>query len=501
MPPKLSPIWEYFEEDKSDDTKVLCKVGGCKVKVSRGKTGTSKAKLSNAPMMQHLKLHHPKQNLELMKKKDAKNKAVAEKRKADDDDDEIETGPAKLWNLRTNAQRQEFLHQAKVSDWCMAGSTSQESTYDIHDLRARERHKGVLMMVILDLQPWSIVNDPGFLYYSNTLDPHYKVASDKFYRGLLSKTYEKGVKKLEVKIERDNPETVCCQLDGWSAYRHGYIGLLVNYITTGWKRVSLCLACGPYDGHHTGENLGGWLEDKLEKWKVLDKTTVTVSDTASNMLKMMQFLPEHMTHNGCLNHVLQLTINDEVLEKPEVKNMILSVRAFTNYAATSILLSAALRKKQEALGWEEKDHRALVQDVKTRWNSSFDMLERFLYLQEPIKKVLEDEEWKDKITVKTGSNAGKSVKFTNSDWKLMEKAVKVLGTFKEATLKLSSASACISQSIPTITSILHTLKPSNLITDHGVKDLKRRLRENLNRRLDYIEESDIHSIATLLDPR
>ena len=73
MPPKLSPIWEYFEEDKSDDTKVLCKVGGCKVKVSRGKTGTSKAKLSNAPMMQHLKLHHPKQNLELMKKKDAKN--------------------------------------------------------------------------------------------------------------------------------------------------------------------------------------------------------------------------------------------------------------------------------------------------------------------------------------------------------------------------------------------------------------------------------------------
>jgi hypothetical protein len=81
---------------------------------------------------------------------------------------------------------------------------------------------------------------------------------------------------------------------------------------------------------------------------------------------------------------------------------------------------------------------------------------------------------------------------SDSDWKLMEKTVKVLGTFKEATLKLSSAS---------ITSILHTLKPSNLITDHGVKDLKRRLRENLNRRLAYIEESEIHSIATLLDPR
>ena len=49
------------------------------------------------------------------------------------------------------------------------------------------------------------------------------------------------------------------------------------------------------------------------------------------------------------------------------------------------------------------------------------MLERFLYLQEPIKKVLEDEEWKDKITVKTGSNAGKSVKLQTVTGKLWKR--------------------------------------------------------------------------------
>ena len=239
----------------------------------------------------------------------------------------------------------------------------------------------------------------------------------------------------------------------------------------------------------------------METWKVLDRTTVTVSDTAANMIRMMQFMPDHIDHNNCLNHVLQLTINDEVLEKPEVKNLILNVRAFTNYAASSILLSSAVRTKQESLGWEEKDIRALVQDVKTRWNSTFDMLERFHLLQEPIKKVIEDEEWKEKISVKTVTGGGKYVKFTSNDFKLMEKIVKVLGPFKEATVKLSSASACISQAIPTITSILHTLKPNVLNSDQGVKDLKRRLRENLVKRVGYMEESKIHSIATLLDPR
>ena len=94
-------------------------------------------------------------------------------------------------------------------------------------------------------------------------------------------------------------------------------------------------------------------------------------------------------------------------------------------------------------------------------------------LQEPIKKVLGDDEWQEKISVTTVTGGGKYVKFTSNDFKLMEKIVKVFGPFKEATVKLSSASACISQAIPTITSMLHTLKPTVLNSDQGVNDLKR----------------------------
>ena len=99
------------------------------------------------------------------------------------------------------------------------------------------------MMVINDLNPFSIVNDPGFLHYSYTMDPCYKVCSDTFYRGLLEKIYKHGVKGLEKKLEMDKPRHFSCQLDGWSTYRHGYCGLIVNYITAGWRRVNLCLAC------------------------------------------------------------------------------------------------------------------------------------------------------------------------------------------------------------------------------------------------------------------
>jgi hypothetical protein len=445
-------------------------------------------------MISHLKAKHPKQNTDFLKKKEEKDWTAREKRKEMEDDEEMESGSLPVWNLRTSKQRREFLVQSKVSSYVVGNSSNGGSTYDIHDARAKEKHRGILMMVVLDLQPWSIVNDPGFLYFSSQMDPNYKVASDKFYRGLLDKAYKKGVQKVEDKLERDKPDFLSCQMDGWSAYRHGYIGLLVNYITPAWKRVSLCLSCGPYDGHHTGENLGNWLEEKLEKWTVLNRTTVTVSDRAANMIRMMRFLPSLISQNDCLNHVLQLTINDEVLEKPEIKNIIFGVRAFNNYAAISILLSNALRSKQEELGTAENDTKALVQDVKTRWNSTFDMLERFVVLQDAIKKILEDEEWKDKIIVKSGTGGGKPVKFSSNDWKVMERTVKVLGPFKEATVKLSAAAACISRAIPTVTSLLHTLKPGNNNTDMGVRDLKRRLMENLISRCDY------GVIFTLLPP-
>ena len=83
------------------------------------------------------------------------------------------------------------------------------------------------------------MNNPGFLHYSYQLDPHFKLASDTFYRNLLDKAFKKSVKKVEEKLEAELPQFVSSPLAGWFAYRHGYVGLLIKYITPRWKCVSL----------------------------------------------------------------------------------------------------------------------------------------------------------------------------------------------------------------------------------------------------------------------
>jgi len=258
------------------------------------------------------------------------------------------------------------------------------------------------------------------------------------------------------------------------------------------------VGCSPFDISHSGQNIGEWLDKKLEDWKVLDKTTVCVSDTASNMLKSMEYLPTHMIHNGCMNHILQLSINDELLEKPAVKSTIIKLRAFSNFASKSNLFSEYLRQLQREAGVEENKVLMSKQDCVTRWNSTYEMIDRAVELEEFIKTALDDDHWKKKIKYKNNGIEAQ-VKFSSHDWKLIKTVREVLKPFKESTLVLSKADACISQSIPILASLLYTLKPSN--SDEGVRDLKARLKTNLCDRLGSLEASEIHALATLLDPR
>jgi hypothetical protein len=46
-------------------------------------------------------------------------------------------------------------------------------------------------MIILDLQPWSIVNNPGFLRHHAVFTPHFDIGSEKYYRSMLNPAYEK----------------------------------------------------------------------------------------------------------------------------------------------------------------------------------------------------------------------------------------------------------------------------------------------------------------------
>ena len=377
-----------------------------------------------------------------------------------------------------------------LDGWVCSVPSNGDKYYEKNDPRNKDCDRAVVMMLCMDVQPFTVVEQHGFVTFSKIMNPNYQLKGRKYYHGIVEKVFKNSVDKTINRISVDDPSKVAVILDGWSENKNSYIGLRITYINGNWKRVCLMLSCGVLNESHTGETLGLWTENELTKWKVFHLADVVSSDSASNMIKMMEYLPT-MEHSKCLNHILNTVVENEVLAKPEIRKVVDMVRKVTNYSSHSILFCEAMRKKFKELDCKEK---MFVQDVKTRWNSTYDMIVRFLDISDVVKAVLYDEGWADKIL--------NGAKFFERDWRLLKNVCKVLEPFKSATVQLSSQAACISLYIPTVTCVLKSLEPSaQNKDDEGVKDLKLRLKNNFKDRMAGVESNKIYYLSTILDPR
>ena len=129
----------------------------------------------------------------------------------------------------------------------------------------------------------------------------------------------------------------------------------------------------------------------------------------------------------------------------------------------------------------------LKQEVATRWNSSFFMLQSLLDLQQPVNDAL--------VLLKP------ELKLEDVDWVVISEILSVLAPFEEITRDLSSQYyPSVSKAIPAARELqieLDTLQCSSIDAILFKDDL----RDNIRRRFANIESSTPLLITTYLDPR
>ena len=106
------------------------------------------------------------------------------------------------------------------------------------------------MMLCMDVQPFTVVEQHGFVTYSKIMNPNYQLKGRKYYHGIVEKVFKNSVDKTINRISVDDPSKVAVILDGWSENKNSYIGLRITYINGNWKRVCLMLSCGVLNKCH-----------------------------------------------------------------------------------------------------------------------------------------------------------------------------------------------------------------------------------------------------------
>ncbi|KAF0691848.1 zinc finger BED domain-containing protein 1-like, partial [Aphis craccivora] len=164
-------------------------------------------------------------------------------------------------------------------------------------------------------------------------------------------------------------------------------------------------------------------------------------------------------------------------------------RIIVGYFKRSEVGNRMLVEKQKQLG--SSTILKLKQDIRTRWNSTFFMLERLIKLKEPLTIVM--------ITLKeTPSN------LESQEWSIIEDMIPLLRPFNNLTVELSAEQyPTISKVIPLIRGLQLSLNSKSPKTRLGIF-IKGRLLDSTTKRFDGIEKQALtpqFSRATLLDPR
>uniref|UniRef100_A0A3Q3W4M7 HAT C-terminal dimerisation domain-containing protein n=1 Tax=Mola mola TaxID=94237 RepID=A0A3Q3W4M7_MOLML len=247
----------------------------------------------------------------------------------------------------------------------------------IQPLELSKANEALVKMIAMDYQPFSIVEDRGFRTYTQALDPTYVLPSRATVsKRMLPNLYEKVRTELRERIL--TVPAVCLTIDRWTSNTTtSYVSVTCHYIQE-CKLHSKLLDCFVVTKQDTAGNLAQGLSSVAHERGIEGKIVACVTDNTSNRVTAVNEVLR-WNHIRCFAHLLNLTVRNAI-QLPAMQNIIQKVKNITAYVRRSTVASAKQQTSQALL--QPK------QDVFTRWNSTFYMLERFLQIKEPLVSTL-----------------------------------------------------------------------------------------------------------------
>ena len=271
-----------------------------------------------------------------------------------------------------------------------------------------------------DMQPYDTVNDTGFRHMLKALEPRYLPPDRKtIATTYMPKMYETEVSRIKASLK--NASCFSITTDMWtSRAKHAYTALTIHYLNADFHLCCHMLETKEFQSEHTGIQIASELRDILESWDLSeDDLIAATTDNGSNIVSAL----EHLGWNNirCFAHTLQLAVLKAV-DVPDVSKALARCRNLVSHFNRSAKSTSLFKKKQVDLKHKSL---CLIQEVATRWNSSYYMAERILSQQQPICATL--------IEIRKGE-----LMPTDAEFKTLEYFVEVMKPFVDITEALGA---------------------------------------------------------------
>uniref|UniRef100_A0A1A8ACL7 Uncharacterized protein n=1 Tax=Nothobranchius furzeri TaxID=105023 RepID=A0A1A8ACL7_NOTFU len=234
-----------------------------------------------------------------------------------------------------------------------------------------------------------MVEGAGFQLMLKQFNPGYSIPSRTHFGKLLEKKYQDNMNQVKDTLSALDSQ-IAITADIWtSVANEAYLGITCHYIGTEWQMESICLSTMPLEDRHTAQNIAMWLQETLEKFEINpEKVSAIVHDNGANIVAAAKLLEAQFGWASirCTGHTLQLVLIP-ALSHPVIAKAVGAARCLVEHLKKSELASTKLKEKQQQMGTPAH---TLIQDVSTRWNSTYHMISRLLEQRWPVTATLSD---------------------------------------------------------------------------------------------------------------
>ncbi|XP_054803961.1 zinc finger BED domain-containing protein RICESLEEPER 2-like [Prosopis cineraria] len=274
----------------------------------------------------------------------------------------------------------------KLAQSLLSGSQLGSSkTLSHHLFNQLDCRQAIAIFVILDEMPFNVMEGDSFKEMMRRLEPRFQVPSRATVTRDCYKLYLEEARKLKRYFKKSQIH-ISLTTDTWTSNQNAnYMCLTAHWVDEHWtyqkQILNFCVV-----ENHKGETIAQEIEKCLLFWSIDKVFTITVDNASSNDTALASLKGVLRYWNGlvcdgeflhlrCCAHILNLIVSDGV---KDMHKCIEGIRNAIKYVRSSPSRFHKFKELVEKMKIDSK--RLLSMDCPTRWNSTYIMLERSLYV-------------------------------------------------------------------------------------------------------------------------
>jgi hypothetical protein len=317
-------------------------------------------------------------------------------------------------------------------------------------------------------------------------------------------------------------------LDCWtSPFSQAFLAITGYFIDIDWVYREVLLGFKPLHGAHTGANMSSVLLETLVDHRIQDRVFGITTDNASNNKTLVDSLQQalsddiNLIRSPCLAHVIQLSLNQLLDRLKAVPLNDTTETKWTDRQSTlakanaqfqnreisytlnkvrylAVYIRASPQRREAFIKLQSQEQKLMpIQDVRTRWNSTFLMLRRAKRLRDSFGPFCADFNCEE-------------MSLNDEEWRQIDYLLCITEPFFDYTLALSKTRDVTAHLVFRIYNALfeHLEKSMNQLRRKRVswkKQMLNSLEAGRSKLVEYYSQTDnvrghIYAISTMLSP-